>query len=281
MATLTFTLRRLSTNAIGQTENVSDTVSLKSMLRVFSACEGMLAQVERDLAGRGVPAGEWRISDTSIGSFTLALEQPRPQVNGHSATQAAAVLISGINRLERGQSISPDLKATSLQRMWKVANALKSRGVEHELLVLSGITGESGRISHPMARQINQILVKERVSLGSIEGVVELVSVRQGNRKFNVYHTVTGKAIECDLPSYLEAEVIDAIKRRVRVVVSGAIHRNWKGDPVRMKVDRIRALPEARELPSLDELAGSVPDLTGNRSTEEFIRMIRDDHASI
>ena len=278
MATLTFTLRRLSTNAIGQTDIVSDTVSLPAMLRIFSACERMLTQIERDLTSHGDMHGEWRISDTGIGSFTLALEWSQLSVNGPSATQTATVLIDGINGLEQEQEIPSELKVAGLRQMQAVAGALKSRGVEHELLVSSGVTGGSGRILHLMARQINQLLIKERVSYGSIEGKVELISVHKGNRKFNVYHTVTGKAVECNLPSHLETEIIAALKRRV--VISGAIHRNWNGDPHRVEVERLRVLRENDELPSLDELMGSLPNLTGDLSTEEFIRMIRDDHAA-
>lgn len=278
MTTLTFTLRRLSTNAIGQTESVSDAVSLPAMLRVFSACERMLAQIERDLTGHGTLHGEWRISDSGTGSFMLALERPQFSVHEHSATRTATVLIDGINRLEQEREIPSELKVAGLRQMQAVAGALKSRGVEHELLVSSGVTGGSGRILHLMARQINQLLVKEHVSYGSIEGKVELISVHKGNRKFNVYHTVTGKAVECNLPGHLETDIIAALKRRV--VVSGSIHRNWNGDPQRVEVERLRVLRENDELPSLDELMGSLPDLTGDLSTEEFIRMIRDDHAA-
>ena len=278
MATLTFTLRRLSTNAPGQRENVSDAVSLKTMLRVFSACERMLTQVERDLAERGAPPGEWRISDTGVGSLVLTLEHRHHQANGARATQAAELLVDSIKRLEREQSIPSELKTASLRQVGAVAGALKPGGVEHELLVSSGSAGGSGRISHPMARQINRMLVKERVSLGTIEGVIELVSVHSGARKFNIYHTVTGKTVKCDLPSYIEDDVIAALKQKV--AVSGAIHRNWNGDPVQMKVDRIRILREDNELPSLEELMGSLPDLTGDLRAEEYIRMIRDDHVA-
>ena len=256
MATLTFTLRRLSTNAIGQTESVSDTVSLNAMLRVFGACEKMLAQIERDLAGQGAKPSEWRISDTSIGSFTLELDRQKITVDGHAPPPTEDILISSVNHLDTAQSVPPELPATALRAMATVAGSLRSRGVEHELLVSSRVTGAEGRISHPMAKQINQLLVKERVSLGTIEGRLELVSVHSGNRKFNVYHAVTGKAVECNIPNHLESAIIAAIKKPV--LVSGSIHRNLNGDPVRVEVHQFRALELDHELLSLDELMGSL-----------------------
>ena len=276
MAMLTFTLRRLSTNAIGQTNVAGETVSLNAMLKVFSACEKMLAQIERDLDAQSGGPSDWGISHTAIGSFTLELERRGPVSSENGMASTEGILIDSVNRLEREEQTPSELRETGLRQMAAVAGSLRPRGVEHELLVSSDTTGESCRIVHPMARQINQLLVKERVSLGSIEGSIELVSVHAGNRKFNVYHTITGKAVECNIPSELEDAIIAALKRPV--VVSGSIHRNLNGDPVRVNVRNLRVLRDERELPSLDELMGSLPDLTGDLSTEEYIRMIRDDH---
>ena len=277
MATLKFTLRRLSANADGETGDAGGSIDFQAMLRVFGACARMLSQVERDLAGRNAGQSQWQIKDTGIGSFTLELETPPSQHsrNGHDPAQIAAVLIDGFNCLEHKRDVPPELKESTLKEVRSVAGALKSRDVEHELLVSSDVTGQRGRISHPMARQINRMLLKERVTIGSVEGKLELVSVHKGDRKFNVYHSVTGKAVRCDLSLALEKDVIDALGKQV--VVSGKVYRNLNGDPVKVAVERLRVLHENREIPTLDELMGSIPDLTGNLSTEEFVRMIRDD----
>ena len=276
MATLKFTLRRLSANADGETGG-GDNIDFQAMLRVFGACARMLSQVERDLAGRNAGQSRWQIKDTGVGSFTMELETPPSQYsrNGHDPAQVASILIDGANCLEHNRDIPPELKEATLKEVRSVAGALKSHNIEHELLVTSDATGQTGRISHSMARQINRMLIKERVSIGSVEGKLELVSVHKGDRKFNVYHSVTGKAVRCDLSLSLEKEVIVALGQQV--VVSGKVHRNLNGDPVRVAVERLRVLSENRQIPTLDELMGSIPDLTGNLSTEEFIRMIRDD----
>lgn len=279
MATLKFTLQRLSANADGETGDAGGgSIDFQTMLRVFGACARMLSQVERDLAGRNARPSQWQIKDTGIGSFTMELET-RPTEssrNGPDPAQVASILIDGANCLEHNRDIPPELKEATLKEMRSVAGALKSHNIEHELLVTSDATGQIGRISHPMARQINRMLLKERVSIGSVEGKLELVSLHKGDRKFNVYHSITGKAVRCDLSLALEKEVIDALGRQV--IVSGKVHRNLNGDPVRVAVERLRVLSENRQIPTLDELMGSIPDLTGNLSTEEFIRMIRDDN---
>ena len=48
-----------------------------------------------------------------------------------------------------------------------------------------------------------------------------------------------------------------------------------EGEPLRVEVERIRALRPREELPSIEELSGSDPDFTGGMSTEEYLRSIR------
>ena len=277
MATLKFTLRRLSANAGGETGDAGGSIDFQAMLRVFGACARMLSRMERDLAGRNAGQSQWQIKDAGIGSFAIALETlpTESSRNGYDPAQVASILIDGFNCLEHKRDVPLELKEATLKEMRSVAGALKSRDIEHELLVTSDVTGQTGRISHPMARQINRMLLKERVTIGSVEGKLELVSGHKGDRKFNVYHSITGKAVRCDLSLALEKEVIDALGKQV--VVSGKVHRNLNGDPVKVAVEKLRVRHENRQIPTLDELMGSIPDLTGNLSTEEFIRMIRDD----
>jgi hypothetical protein len=57
--------------------------------------------------------------------------------------------------------------------------------------------------------------------------------------------------------------------------VSGVVHSNAKGEPLRVDVERIDLLSREEELPSTADLAGSDPSFTGDMSTEEYIRSSR------
>ena len=275
MARLEFKLQRVLQNALGDAEEQHRSVGFRSLVKVFAACERMVSQVDRDLIGRESQPREWLVSATRIGSFTLELDPPHMPLNEEAATNTATTLVKGIDYLDREQQVPLGLREPVLRNIQAVAGSLKSGSDEYEILVTSVATGDTARISHPMAKQINQLLLKERISIGSVEGMLELVSVHPGSRKFNVYHDVTGRAVQCDLPSHLEKDVVAALGQRV--IVSGMIHRNLSGVPVRVRVERVRLMPLKEEAPPLDELVGSIPDLTGDLSTEEFIRMIRDE----
>lgn len=111
-----------------------------------------------------------------------------------------------------------------------------------------------------------------RPRLSSVQGRLRQVAARH---KYEISHHITGKNIECIVPERLHGEAQAALQRRV--LLSGMVHCSKTGEQVRVEVEQITVMPEDHELPSLDELQGSMPDLTGGLSTEEFLRMMRNE----
>ena len=125
--------------------------------------------------------------------------------------------------------------------------------------------------------QIQQIVGVHHKGIGSIEGRIEIVSIRQGGRRFNLYHAISQRAIRCNLPEEIEADVFKAAEKRRRVVASGIISYNVKGEPLSLLVRRpIRFLKYEDELPTVENMLGVSEDITGDFSTEDYIRSIRD-----
>lgn len=114
-------------------------------------------------------------------------------------------------------------------------------------------------------------------ALGSIEGKVELVSIQKRTRRFNVTLERTSKAVTCTLPSDHDEDIMEAMKHHRRVLVKGRIAYNALSEPMRVNVQgAVRLLGERKDLPTSNELEGSDPGLTGDMSTEEFVRSLRD-----
>jgi hypothetical protein len=109
-------------------------------------------------------------------------------------------------------------------------------------------------------------------SIGSVEGRLEMVSIHHRPR-FTVYHSRTNKAVRCDFAHEDLGTITAALGRRV--VVSGVVHSNAKGEPLRVDVERIALVGREEEPPSTASLAGSDPSFTGDVSTKEYIRSIR------
>ena len=77
------------------------------------------------------------------------------------------------------------------------------------------------------------------------------------------------------MPAELAATADAAAAGERRVELSGKVYRNADGDSERVEVSRILVMPADDELPSLDELVGSMRGMTGGLTTEEFLRIMR------
>ncbi len=114
-------------------------------------------------------------------------------------------------------------------------------------------------------------------SLGSIEGRVELVSVHKGTRHFNIYHSITQRAIRCNLPKDYESDVFRAAEGRRRVIATGQISYNLKGEPISVYIKKpLRFLKEEDSLPDVKSMVGLDHNITGDLDTEDYIRSIRE-----
>ena len=114
-----------------------------------------------------------------------------------------------------------------------------------------------------------------RTGYGSVTGRLHTVPSATDGCQYWVAEQLTDRQVACIVPPELARQAAAAAAEKRRVVMSGALHRNADGQKERVEVTKILALPEAHELPSLDELVGSLPDITGGRSVEEHLRILR------
>lgn len=128
-------------------------------------------------------------------------------------------------------------------------------------------------ISAKASANIDQLLKIRKRSIGSIEGTLETISVH-GKPRIIVYLGRTRKAVTCRFDGEGLLDQATSLLRR-RVVVSGIVHSNAKGEPMRVDAEHIRALRRNDELPSIAEMGGMDPNFTGDMSTEEYLRSIR------
>ena len=114
-----------------------------------------------------------------------------------------------------------------------------------------------------------------RIEYGGVQGLLKAVPAGGGKCKYVVAEQLTDREVECVVPAELAATADAAAAEQRRVELSGKVYRNADGEHERVEVRWILVMPADDELPSLDELAGSLPDITGGRSVEEHLRILR------
>jgi hypothetical protein len=108
---------------------------------------------------------------------------------------------------------------------------------------------------------------------GTVEGVLEMVSVAGRGPRINVKDRLSGRAISCIVPRERLSDVLQVFG--LRVSVYGRVRTNELGDVLRIDMEEIEAFPTDDELPSVDQVAGAF-DLTGGKTIEEHLKSLRD-----
>jgi hypothetical protein len=107
---------------------------------------------------------------------------------------------------------------------------------------------------------------------GTVEGVLQMVSVA-GRPHFSVRDPVSDRAIRCTVPRSRLGKVVSAFDRRV--VVTGQVKTNERGDILSIRAEEIEAFPHEEDLPGLQDVAGRF-DITRGKTIREHLESLWD-----
>lgn len=124
---------------------------------------------------------------------------------------------------------------------------------------------------------IDLAIDKEYVEISTIDGDLEEINVHNKTYTFKIYNAgVHGKVISCQFPPELLDEAQKALGHGV--FISGDFHyKAGDNTPYKIEVSKIELLPPEEDLPSLRDLEGIAPGLTGGKSSVEFVREQRNE----
>ena len=106
-------------------------------------------------------------------------------------------------------------------------------------------------------------------SYGSVQGVLE-ASPCQGEGVFTVKEAWSGKLVQCRLEGELASQAKEAIGRRV--VVSGRKLTSKDGKSKAVAGWEMQVLPRDEDLPTIEEMKGIYPDMTGGLPSEVYVK---------
>ncbi len=254
--------------ALGRMSWDSYLISLRESL-------GILRSLDKAISETRTGTLHWVITGVREGSAGLEVESVVVRGQKDFGRDVAQRFTQGINIIMSEGKTPPLFTIENMNSLLKIMQAFQRDGASG-LGVAVKDTDIEAELSTKAEGNTRALVGVHHKSVGSIEGKIELVSLHRPYRRFNIYHARTQKAIRCSLPELLEADVIQAMKDRRRVIVSGTIAYNIKGEPLSVQVERkFRLLGTEEELPTLDETLGIAPDLTGDLSTEQFLQSIR------
>ena len=92
--------------------------------------------------------------------------------------------------------------------------------------------------------------------------------------RFDVFPLIGPKQVACEFPPSLRQAVISAVDKYV-CVFGKLRYKRLENFPYAINAEGLEVLPQ-EDLPTLFDIKGMAPGLTGGRSTAEFLKEIRD-----
>lgn len=230
------------------------------------------------LDGKGIPAERFlksisafvslinEVADNIVGtdkafSWVVTVE------HGSDIVHFAPVAKSGLS-----DQIAPSLRAiedgfalieerAERPQYWSDAALKKAKEMSEALdivneslnLISISTNSKPSRLTRKTSQHVDQLIGRERTSLGTIEGKLRTVT-EGGGLHFIVHDALTQNGVRCYFEDDRTDEIIAAFRQRVAVY--GLIRYRLDGVPVSIRVQEFRTLRDRSKLPSFRDVRG-------------------------
>lgn len=119
-------------------------------------------------------------------------------------------------------------------------------------------------------------MAPETTHVGFLRGALEYINIHGGKKVFKIYPEIGPSKATCYFPDELKEAAIHAVGQFIEI--HGIIHYKAVSTfPHQIDVKKLEILPDENELPSIFDLKGITPKLTGGLSSQEFVHGLRDE----
>ena len=255
----------------------SDDISPHDLGVAFSEFANLLAELDAELSPTHKATLSMRVTGLSLDSpATMVIDLEPVEDVVDTSPRLVRTCFAGIRMLERQGRRHPHYPDEALESI-KVLTDLMRNG-DRSYSFSAPTLDEQAAISQRSAARIDGVLGEDYTSIGSVEGVLETISVH-GRPYFTVYDAVGGRAVRCDFAPEMQADVLAALA--TKVMVEGKIRRDPHGHPQRIRPVESFVPLGTQDAESVESLAGSFGDIEEDASSylgspEEAIRRVRD-----
>jgi hypothetical protein len=228
---------------------------------------GVLRKLEEE---RGRKSGfGYRIVDLEIGSALVAIE---PEVEQDpNAAEIVGAFLEGAAAIRDGtidqKKFQPETRRAFLSLVRPLReNHLRSISIRSDSVDIE--------LADESVAPLWLLSGPELHTVGELTGYIDAINVHR-EPVFFLYPEAGPARVRCLFDRTLLDQVRSSLKRFVSVQ---GLFEYPPGSPfpARVTVDRIEVLPDEDELPSLESLFGSVPDLAADMDSVAYVRRFRD-----
>jgi len=241
--------------------------SLTEFRQVVLGLERCLRVLERVVAGKSGLV-QYPVVDLAVASASIVVQPIAARKTDATARTVARLFDATVRALEKGKPVDERLSLRDLRAFRRLTSPLQMGASRVE------VNGHA--VTLRLNESIEQLEGTTYVQHGAIRGRIEAVNLHE-KRRFLLYPAVGGICVPCRFEESLRDRVRAALDRQV--TVTGSLQfREKRPWPERVnEVTRLEVHERDEELPKLRDLLGFAPDMTGELSTADFMRSIRDE----
>ncbi len=195
---------------------------------------------------------------------------------GEIATVAINVI--GKNMMCVEEEKTHNLSHPVLSAMERLAKFQPTKIVRAEVRILGSDAEDKHiyKLDNRFKEQLSNARRMEERVVSTIDGKLERINIHNNTNTFRIYPSLPAfSSVNCEFPPNLRERVQNSLG--FFVSVSGeCLYRPEAPFPYKMNVQAMEVLPPPEELPTLSDLYGIAPGATGSKSSEQFVRELRD-----
>jgi hypothetical protein len=248
-------------------------IAFESFVQAMNRCLSIVRDVDRVLSARRSPALHWVVIDLGTASLDAVIRaEPTNPRYYELAPRVAEGSVEALRIADTGEALPPYLSDSGLNVLETLARGLGRNGATG--LTVTHLEAEStAHVRRETGENVKRLRVPAVRAIGSVTGALEAITLH-GAPRFSVYDTVTRRPVSCRFPAESLEEVKAALGKRVNV--AGLVHRNSRGQPLRVEKAKLTVLPSSADLSTADRLVGHDPNFTGDLATDDYMRELRD-----
>ncbi len=253
----------------------SDQITLSAFISKLQLFLGILQDFDSVLSESPGGSMQWELSVLRKSSPPIVGVTPFPRrLNAPDLGIAIQEQVLGnIRSLTVSTERSPRMPDAALFKMKRLASGVKRLGPS-VIYIDEGVRKREEQITEATLRHVKELTDPKYTAFGSIVGKLESLSVHKGH-EFRVWDKNTNRPVVCKFTPDLMERVKELLP--ASVVVSGNIHSNSAGIPIRMDLEELALEDGDRVLPTIQQMSGLVEDFTAGRTLKEYLEDMADD----
>lgn len=245
-------------------ETQQDLVAFSSFRTALDELTTMLHEVELEISAFRRSKLKWGIAELSLGSATIALQNTTEEID--LAQHTSTFLIEGLKLLAKEKTRPKYFNDAALESAQRLAR-LTDDGISR-INVYSNLPQQQLFLTEQIAVNVRSIL-EHLEYFGSVEGLLELISGREGKPLFfRVRDIVSGASVRCSFPENMLESALGAFRKTV--IVSGFIQSDSSGNPRKIRVREMELMPAMDSLPQPASLIKSLEGYSFKEQSHDF-----------